>query len=413
MSEHRVTGSGKAPRHPDQETNRRDRDRADLPRGGFRLARRLRPTAAKVLCVAAAGGVALTCSAASVTHGAAMASTTPGTSSYLTEQVQFLAGHQLSDGAILGPGDEINPYFANMAAIGLAQADTPAADTIVYTWMHWYLGHLNAEDDNGLTDTIYDYSYDPSSGAETSTGSYDSVDSYAATALMLAYTGYLTGDSQIQSLVSTNITTYEAIANLDDYPAPAGVRQSDGLTVAIPGGAAYTMDNAEVAAGLSEFAQLEAKLNRSRQSTYYQGWANTTVQAMTKPASAGGLWDAANDNWDWALGSASDPASAFYPDATAQLWPVVFGVVSPASAQATAAWQAFTGAYPSWDTDGIPASAGYPWTSMARAAQLMGDTSGASTLLTTLEDKYAPDWGGNWYDDEAGWFLLAATSTNP
>lgn len=27
--------------------------------------------------------------------------------------------------------------------------------------------------------------------------------------------------------------------------------------------------------------------------------------------------------------------------------------------------------------------------------------------------KYAPLWGGNWYDDEAGWFILAATATNP
>jgi hypothetical protein len=66
---------------------------------------------------------------------------------------------------------------------------------------------------------------------------------------------------------------------------------------------------------------------------------------------------------------------------------------------------------PPWDTDNIPDS--YPWTSMARAAQLMGDSAGATMLLTTLENKYAPSWGGNWYDDEAGWFLLAATATNP
>lgn len=43
----------------------------------------------------------------------------------------------------------------------------------------------------------------------------------------------------------------------------------------------------------------------------------------------------------------------------------------------------------------------------------MGDSSGANTLLSTLENKYAPGWGGNWYDDEAGWFLLAATDTSP
>jgi hypothetical protein len=50
---------------------------------------------------------------------------------------------------------------------------------------------------------------------------------------------------------------------------------------------------------------------------------------------------------------------------------------------------------------------------MARAAQLMGDSAGASTLLTTLENKYAPSWGGHWYDDEAGRFILATTAANP
>jgi hypothetical protein len=332
-------------------------------------------------------------------------------SSVVSQQIQFLAGHQLRDGAILGPGDEINPYFANLAAIGLARANQPAGNTVVYTWMQWYLNHLNETDSHGFSGTIYDYTYDPGTGAETSTGSYDSVDSYAATALSLAYTGYLTGDSRIQALVSAHILTYEAIANLDDYPAPTGVRQSDGLTVAVPGGAEYTMDNAEVAAGLSDFAALESVLGRSSQSAYYQGWASTSVAAITKSTSNGGLWNAANGTWDWARGSASDPAAAFYPDATAQLWPTLFGVVRPGSSQAAAAWQAFTRAYPSWDTDTIPDA--YPWTSMARAAQLMGDAAGAKSLLTTLDNKYAPSWGGNWYDDEAGWFLLAATATSP
>jgi hypothetical protein len=246
---------------------------------GFRLAVRM----------TAATAAALTMSAAAA--GATQAS------DYISEQAQFLAAHQLSDGAILGPGDEINPYFANVAAIGLARANTSAGNAVVYKWMQWYLRHLNTKDSRGFTDTVYDYNYNPSTGAETSAG-------------------------------------------------------------------------------------------RSSQSTYYQDWANTSVQAMTKTSANGGLWDTANNNWDWALGSASHPASAFYPDATAQLWPTLFGVVAPGSPQATAAWKAFTGAYLSWDTDNIPDS--YPWTSMARAAQLMGDSGGANTLLATLENKYAP-----------------------
>jgi hypothetical protein len=33
-------------------------------------------------------------------------------------------------------------------------ARTPAADAIVYKWMQWYLGHLNAKDSHGFKDTI-------------------------------------------------------------------------------------------------------------------------------------------------------------------------------------------------------------------------------------------------------------------
>jgi len=326
--------------------------------------------------------------------------------SWTDEQVQFLANHQRPSGALLGPGNSINPYFANLAAVGLARANTPAGNTVLYNWMQWYLNHLNASDANGLSDTIYDYTYDPNTGAETSTGHYDSVDSYASTALNVAYLGYLTGDSRIRTLVQDNILTYEVVANLDDYPAPTGVRQSDGLTVAVPGGAEYTMDNAEVASGLADLARLEGLLGRTQQRDYYQQWSDTSVAAMTST-----LWNTTTNTWDWAKGSPSNPASRFYPDATAQLWPTLFGVVAPGSAQATAAWQAFTGAYGSWYTDNIPDP--YPWTSMARAGEVMGDTAHANQLLTTLHNTYAPGWGGNWYDDEAGWFILGATATSP
>jgi hypothetical protein len=272
--------------------------------------------------------------------------------------------------------------------------------------MRWYLGHLNATDPDGLHSTIDDYTYDPNTGAETSTGHHDSVDSYASTALNVAYTGYLTGDSRINQLVADNIGTYEAIANLDDYSAPDGVRDADGLTTALPGGQKYTMDNAEVASGLADFAALEAQLGRTQQSGYYQSWHDATVAAVVK-----NLWNNTNHSWDWALGSPSSPSATFYPDATAQLWPTLFGVVAPGSPEAVAAWQAFTNARGSWYTDGITDA--YPWTAMARAAQLNGDTAHADELLNTLHDRYSPAWGGNWYDDEAGWFVLGTRAMDP
>lgn len=79
---------------------------------------------------------------------------TSATSSTTTEQIQLLANHQLADGAILGPGNSINPSFANLAAIGLARANDPTGNSVVYKWMQWYLGHLNATDAHGFKDTI-------------------------------------------------------------------------------------------------------------------------------------------------------------------------------------------------------------------------------------------------------------------
>ena len=334
------------------------------------------------------------------------ASSGPPPSSWIDEQVQFLANHQLPDGALLGPGNSINPYFANLAAVGLARADTATGNTVLYKWMQWYLNHLNSTDSKGLSDTIYDYNYDPTTGAESSTGHYDSVDSYASTALNVAYTGYLTGDSRIQALVANNIGTYEAIANLDDYRAPSGVRDTDNLTMAVPGGAKYTMDNSEVAGGLADFAQLEAALGRTDQHNYYLAWHDATVSAITEK-----LWNTTKNTWDWALGSASDLTGTFYPNATAQLWPTLFGVVPPDSTDATSAWKAFTDRWTDWFDDKIVDS--YPWTAMARAGQLNGKPDQASHLLSTLHDTYAPDWGGNWYDDEAGWFILGAKGMDP
>ena len=86
-------------------------------------------------------------------------------------------------------------------------------------------------------------------------------------------------------------------------------------------------------------------------------------------------------------------------------------MVRPDSTDATSAWKAFTDRWTDWFDDKIVDS--YPWTAMARAGQLNGKPDQASHLLSTLHDTYAPDWGGNWYDDEAGWFILGAKGMDP
>lgn len=338
---------------------------------------------------------------------------------WITEQVNVLLSNQLSDGAILGPGTRINPYFANIGAFGLIRANTTASRAGALKWMKWYLAHLNAAAPNVPANSVYDYDYDPASHTETPTGDFDSVDSYASTTLNLAYMAYTTGATDLQSFVRTNITTYEAIANLLDYGPPTGVRIQPGnpdadLTMAKPSyPIAYTMDNAEVYSGLSDFAQLEANLGRTSQSNYYRSWATTTKNAITTK-----LWNTTNNNWDWAYLNPSG-TSVFYPEGVVQLWPIIFGVVAPTDPKATAGWSQFTTSFPTWYSAPVPDA--YPWVSIARAAQIMGDAHHADDFLTGVHSRYAPGFTqpttcgtppcGDWYDAEAGWFILAAESS--
>lgn len=338
-------------------------------------------------------------------------------STWVTEQVSFVAAHQLPDGAIISTPGKINPYFANIGAMGLARANTPTSRAALQAWMSWYLAHLNKPDTSGLTDTVYDYTYDSATGTETSTGDYDSVDSYASTTLDVAYLAYATGDSSLRSFVRDNILSYEAIANLDDYPSGGGgVRDTNNLTFAKPTyHADYLMDNAEVYGGLTDFAALESALGRTSQASYYGTWAATTKSAITSQ-----LWNASTSTWDWALNMPAN-LGTFYPDAAAQLWPVIWGVTAPGDAKSVSAWSNFTAAWPGWMHDTEPD--GYPWTVMTSAAERMGDTTDADTLLTTIHGNYAPGWGlptscgastcGTWYDAEAGWFLLGALNKTP
>src|SRR5439155_8932023 len=61
----------------------------------------------------------------------------------------------LPDGAILFTSDKINPYFSNLAAIGLTKDKKYYSQ--VKAWMQWYINHFNYPDKWGLYCTMYDY----------------------------------------------------------------------------------------------------------------------------------------------------------------------------------------------------------------------------------------------------------------
>lgn len=344
---------------------------------------------------------------------------------WIDEQVDFILSKQLDDGAILGVTRsgyiDINPYFSNIAALGLLAADTTASRAGALDWMEWYLDHLNAAATNVPANSVFDYRYYPATDTQVSTGDFDSVDSYASTTLNVAWAAYQSGDPALQTFVTNNITTYEAIANILNYGAPTGVRIESptagaGLTIAKPSyPIAYTMDNTEVFSGLRDFADLQSALGRTSEAAYYGAWTATSQDAVTDL-----LWNPTNDNWDWAYLNTSN-TDVFYAQGAAQLWPILDRVVPATDAKAVAGWTQFTASWPDWYNNGVPDA--YPWISLARAAQLMGEWDNAAAHLVDAHERYAPggftqptscgaSTCGMWYVAEAGWFIQAALADN-
>ena len=338
--------------------------------------------------------------------------------SWVDEQVNFVLGEQVASGAITSFDTKITPYFANIAALGLVEANTAASRAGALKWMQWYLGHLNTASTNVPANSVFDYTYDAATGTETPTGDFDSVDSYASTTLNLAFEAYSSGDPALMGFVSANIGKYEAIANILNFTAPIGVRVETGpdagLTIAKPSyPIAYTMDNVEVYSGLADFAKLQTALGRAAEASYYGSWATLTRDAILAK-----LWNPTNNNWDWAYANSSN-IGVFYAQATAQLWPILYGVGTPSDPKAISAWSQFTAAYPTWFEGGLPDA--YPWVSISRVAQLMGDTAHAEAYLTNVHSRYAPEFAlpsscsvaicGEWYNNESGWFMLASIAS--
>lgn len=209
----------------------------------------------------------------------------------------------------------IVPYFVNLMAIDLLKQHSHYETVKLY--IEWYLSHLNYPDKYGLTGSIYDYTVDPN-GNEVSLETYDSVDSYAGTFIMLVERYYNLTWSR--TFIQNNRQKLEDIAYLIPY-----LRSNDGLTIAIPGTTAkYLMDNCEALGGVSAFAQLAANMGWETQS-YYR-----TQEDIIRDAVMTHFRDRANGNFYWFIDGDIHKVSQweiFYPDAYAQLFPILFGVI--------------------------------------------------------------------------------------
>ena len=311
----------------------------------------------------------------------------------LESEFTWLKSTQRPDGAITfnQDRDKVIPYFANLAAVPLLEKDPGA----VRLYMEWYLERLNAPDRLGLYGTIYDRYYD--NGIERTTEDYDSADSYAATFLSLVRAYQLrTGDNEW------------VIRNMDRVNMVAGViallQDEDGLVWAKPNHKMkYLMDNSENYRGLSDWAAVSYSVGRSDLGAYYSQRAVEIAKGIEDK-----LWDPRLGRYLWGIGrfiKRVPRSNAWYPDNVSQVYPVVFGVISPESQRAASVYSDVSKRFPNWQE--YSKDDPYPWTIMAYAAAKVGDMERVKTFLEATEQKFIRTGRPEpWHSMESAFYLM-------
>jgi len=309
----------------------------------------------------------------------------------------WMATQFAPSGALLYSTLRINPYYSNLAATGLLK--DPQRYVQVETWMRWYIAHLNHTDRWNLGGTIYDYNI--VNGSEVSTGDADSTDSYAATFLSLAYAYFATGNPAAQAYVRSIAGDLDLIAQ-----SLTKSQQSDGLTWAKPNyQIKYLMDNAEVFRGLADASTLFGSVGDTAKQNYYGAQA-TKCQNGVWSMWLGNKWAIYKDG----IGRLIAPNMAtWYPDATAQMFPALYRVVSGSDSRAQQAYAYFNQAWPGWPQLSFNRQDPFPWVMIAGAAALVGDTGRVDAYANSVRAKWVnTGFPWTWYSMEAGWYMRVA-----
>ena len=312
-------------------------------------------------------------------------------------ETEWLASLQLSNGAIpmtyTADGTvKMNPYFADFAALALLDKADEYSDE-VKRYMDWHFGHLNTEktDHNGVDGTIYDYEITLKNGEITDESiaiykkenSYDSVDSYAATFLMVLNKYYNeTGDSQY---IIDHSNEIQRIIN-----AMLAMCYK-GLTVAKPEWEVkYLMDNCEVYEGALAAAELfenvlcayddSLKSVQKKCADFAVNIAQTIEDELWMPRAGHykvGIYryfDIPSDLFRW---------RKYYPCATAQLFPIIHGLIAPNTERANMLYDRFCEEY-DWANfryDDI-----FYWGANLQAAVVMNDIEQVVVYMTNYAE---------------------------
>ena len=334
-------------------------------------------------------------------------------------QISFILATQSTSGAFKDTkeaGSRIMPYFANIACRALLKMPTAENVTAIKKWMVWYMSRLNGSinpvtGNSEIPGSVYDYF----GVAETTNGTYDSADSYAATFLSLAKElGLLSPadlawlkeySSQLMLIGSALEKCIDNSAN--SVPTGFGPDDNDGLSVdSYVHGAKYLMDNSEVNEGLKSMIWLQSNGVISSSASHLQELLTANTNAFESQ-----LWRETMYNWydNGSTGFTNSKWSVFYADAACQLYPCMYGVIDVTSARANILYRDFNLQYPNWANGAIYDAGGYPWAVICYAAAVLNDKSRVDAYINhILTFNKTGIQKPKWYIAEAAFTILAA-----
>ncbi|MBO4501564.1 MAG: hypothetical protein J5760_04915 [Clostridia bacterium] len=322
------------------------------------------------------------------------------------------------------PSARVIAYFSDTAVLGAIRADsalgTQRAKESVLKYINWYISRMNTKESDicGVAGTVYDYHIFQSADGRTihvtdmemyasqypngdNPHDYDSTDSYASMFLQIIYEYAKYYDQSfladkaglVQTLIDVIMSDY--VAKLD-------------LTVAKPNyRACYLMDNCEVycgfvsAAGIyNEFLNDPAKASEC-----------TARAEKVKNAILTRMWSKKDNCF---LAAVSDNGGSmypndlnnFYPQASCQLFPVIFGIVEPDDEKAKITFERFKADFGrKWLTFDIET---YPWCILVRAAVIMGDYEFAGQYIDAVNRRFVKRaHSAPYYNSESGSTMVA------
>eukprot|EP01105_Mastigella_eilhardi_P000629 TRINITY_DN10737_c0_g1_i1.p2 TRINITY_DN10737_c0_g1~~TRINITY_DN10737_c0_g1_i1.p2 ORF type:complete len:427 (-),score=103.10 TRINITY_DN10737_c0_g1_i1:1553-2710(-) len=345
-----------------------------------------------------------------------------GTASYGALAVSSAYYSTLANGTQLrAPDSWVMPYYGNLAMAAALRAtpslDAPTRELVLERariYLDWYFANLNsaAEDPWGVACTVFDFQVHADGSIKCDTKKvegktvcfYDSSDSYAATllSLMLAYVE--NGGSL--SYASSHSENLHCIAEVIEATYQDSLQMTWGTAWYQ---VAMLMDNAEVWAGLNDYVTLLSDyLGDSSLAAYYANLRGSIASGVETKLylSADTAYKPNNeaDGCDW---------DVWYADATANVWPLLFGVPQTKAVDTARNTKLFNklvdhhgDAWLALEVDD------FPWVSVQVAAHMCDRDDLAATYEHNLVAKYSPEWNYPYDIAEAGWHVQWFASVN-